>query len=140
MNVSLRITVGHVLHPSRLLILQHERVSPPTGLQSLLTLYPGLTRLGYTLSPFGLVHSQLMETYPCKQEESTAGGGCATRATEKIISLVSQGHHGINAHGAPRGNITGKQSDDGQHSANEGSGTRIMRADAEEQAGHQLRC
>ena len=47
--------------------------------------------------------------------------------------LVSQRHHGIDAHGAAGGDVAGEQRDDEQHSGNHGKRERIGGTDLEEQ-------
>jgi hypothetical protein len=65
--------------------------------------------------------------------------GC--RTTQRLCTelLIAEGNHGIDAHGATRGDVAGEQGDNEKHSGNGGESERIAGADAVEEARHQPR-
>src|SRR5215469_193770 len=54
-------------------------------------------------------------------------------------SFVSEGDQGVDAHGAARGNVTGRKRNESQREGHASEGERIVRAHAVEHFGHQAR-
>ena len=53
--------------------------------------------------------------------------------------FVSESDHGVDAHGASRGDVTRRHGHNHQQHGDAGKGQRIMRTDAEELVGHETR-
>ena len=62
------------------------------------------------------------------------GFGAQTIATERL--LVPEGDHGVDLHGAARGDVAGKQSDEEKHRGDGDESERVAGACAIEQTGH----
>ena len=53
--------------------------------------------------------------------------------------IRAESHHGVDAHGAPGGDVARGDGDEQTGARHAGEGERVMRADAEELVGHQAR-